>query len=59
MTYTLNELNALCRLFIFHLNEVYTVKEMRAKINAERVVIFDTDEIHAEIEANDLANDLG
>lgn len=59
MTYSLNELNALCRLFIFHLNEVYTVKEMRAKINTERVVIFDTDEIHAEIEANDLANDLG
>ncbi len=59
MTYSLNELNALCRLFIFHLNEVYTVKEMRAKIANERVVIFDTDEIHAEIEANDLANDLG
>ncbi len=59
MTYTLNELNALCRLFLMHLNEVYTVKEMRAKINAERVVIFDHEEIHAEIEANDLANDLG
>lgn len=59
MTYTMNEVHALCRLFIFHLNEVYTVKEMRAKIANERVVIFDTDEIHAEIEANDLANDLG
>ena len=59
MTYTINEINALCRLFIIHLNEVYTVKEMRAKINADRVVIFDHEGIHAEIEANDLAHDLG
>jgi|13_taG_2_1085334.scaffolds.fasta_scaffold00002_10 hypothetical protein len=59
MTHSLTELNALCRLFLFHLNEVYTVKEMRAKLKAERVVIFDLDEIDAEIEANDLANDLG
>ena len=59
MTYSLTELNALCRLHMFHLNEVYTVKEMRSKIASERVVIFDTDEIHAEVEANDLANDLG
>lgn len=58
MTYTMNEINALCRLFHFHLNEVYTVKEMRAKLKAERVVIFDLSEIHDEIEANDLANDL-
>lgn len=58
MTYSLNEVHALVRLFLIHLNEVYTVKEMRAKLNAESV-IFDLDEIHAEIEANDLANDLG
>jgi hypothetical protein len=57
MTYTLNELNALVRLFLFHLNEVYTLKEMR-KIAQGRVVIFDLSEIHDEIEANDLANDL-
>ena len=59
MTYTMNEIHALCRLFIIHLKEVYTAKEMRAKIANERVVIFDHEEIHAEIEANDLANDLG
>ena len=55
---TMNEINALCRLFLFHLNEVYSVKEMRAKLNADRVVIFDHEEIHAEIEAHDLANNL-
>jgi hypothetical protein len=59
MTYTMNEVHALCRLFLFHLKEVYSVKEMRAKLNAERVVIFDHEEIHAEIEANDLAHELG
>lgn len=58
MTYTMNEIHALCRLFLFHTRISYSVKEMRAKLNEERVVIFDHEEIHAEIEANDLANDL-
>ena len=58
MTYTMNEINALCRLFIIHLNEVYTVKEMR-DMARNQIIGFTRCEIKAEIEANDLANDLG
>lgn len=58
MTYTLNELNALVRLFLFHTREAFTVADMRQKADKE-VIGFTRCEIHAEIEANDNANDLG
>lgn len=57
MTYTLNEIHALCRLFLFHTRTVYSVKEMRDKARKE-IIMFTKCEIKAEIEANDNANDL-
>ena len=56
MTYTLNEIKALCRLFLFHTRTSYSVKEMRAKVKSD-LIGFTRCEIKAEIEAND--NDLG
>ena len=58
MTYTITQINALCRLFILHTREAFTVAEMRQKASNE-VIGFTRCEIQEEIEANDNANDLG
>ena len=52
MTYTLNELNALVRLFLFHTSESFTIAEMREKARNE-IIGFTKCEIHDEIEANE------
>ena len=52
MTYTLNELNALVRLFILHTREAFTVAEMREMARTS-VIGFTRCEIQEEIEANE------
>ena len=52
MTYTITEINALVRLFLFNTREVITVKEMREMARTS-VIGFTRCEIQEEIEANE------
>ena len=58
MVYNHIQILALIRLFLFHTKTVYTVREMRDLVSKGNI-LFDTDEINAEISANDLAEIMG
>jgi hypothetical protein len=53
MTYTITQINALVRLFLFHTRESFTIAEMREKARNE-IIGFTQCEIQHEIEENEL-----
>lgn len=52
MTYTISELNALVRLYLFHTGQAFSIAQVRDMARNE-IVGFTRCEIHAEIEANE------
>ena len=58
MVITNNQVQALIRLFLFHTKTSYSVKEIR-EMAEKNQVLFTSDEISDEIEANDLAENMG